>query len=155
MVQRFLTGKPIRDAAEAAQELKELVAYQTERGLPYDIDMHQLNQVARGFYGMKSGRVVTITKAAELKRELAAGRPVIMPAAGRLLGNPNFTGAGPEYHALVLTGFDAEGFITNDPGTRRGAGFRYSEATIMRALHDWNGAKSTITSGPKRVLVFD
>jgi hypothetical protein len=78
---------------------------------------------------------------------------VIVPAAGRLLGNPYFTAPGPIYHMLILRGYTASNqFISNDPGTKRGESYVYSVDTIMNAMHDWNNGEE-ITEGAKRVLV--
>jgi len=90
----------------------------------------------------------------DLKNELDNGHPVIIPAYGQALHNPHFQAGGPDYHTVILTGYDnvTEEFVTNDPGTRHGLDFRYSFATIMNAMHDftWRGNTS---NGPK-VAIF-
>jgi hypothetical protein len=53
---------------------------------------------------------------------------------------------------LVIVGYDSNGFITNDPGTRKGEGYRYSFATLMAAIHDWN--PTDIRQGTPAYLVF-
>jgi len=75
----------------------------------------------------------------EIKEMLRMGNPVIVPVNGQLLGNPHFTLPGPIQHMLVIRGYDLEKneFITNDPGTLFGEGFRYSEAVLMNALQDY------------------
>ncbi len=87
----------------------------------------------------------------DIKSAIVAGHPVIIPAAGRQLGNPNFTGAGPLYHMLLVKGYTSEGFITNDPGTRLGADYFYSYDVLMNAIHDWNGGD--VDNGQKIVIV--
>lgn len=61
---------------------------------------------------------------------------VLLPLQGQRLGNPYFSPPGPERHMLLVKGYDPKTgeFITNDPGTRRGADYRYSVATIMNAI---------------------
>jgi len=52
---------------------------------------------------------------------------------------------------LVVTGFDesSDEFITNDPSTRMGQGYRYSSFTIASALRDYpSGDRVPITSLP-------
>lgn len=75
----------------------------------------------------------------DLKKEIDKKQPVIVPVYGKALKNPHFRFGGPDYHVLVISGYDDEKqeFITQDPGTRYGLDFRYSFATIMNALHDF------------------
>jgi hypothetical protein len=156
MMVRYFRAKESFGSPQAVDdELKALVAWETGRGYTYDVTVRELLRIARDYYSMTSGRVIVDPSLEQIKTELSQGRPVILPAAGRLLENPNFTAGGPPYHMLVIRGYDKDGFITNDPGTRRGEGFRYSFANLMDAMHDWSGNKATITSGAKAVLVFD
>jgi hypothetical protein len=71
----------------------------------------------------------------DLKAELAAGRPVIVPVYEPELQAPFYHA---EYHVLVLTGYDDETgeFIVNDPGTRSGEGLRFPQERFMAAIHD-------------------
>lgn len=75
----------------------------------------------------------------DIKRELLRGNIVILHVDGRLLGNPYFSGDGPEYHSLVVKGFDdARGeFITNDPGTKRGESYRYKYSVLENSIRDY------------------
>ncbi|KKR45570.1 MAG: hypothetical protein UT82_C0026G0013, partial [Parcubacteria group bacterium GW2011_GWB1_40_14] len=89
-----------------------------------------------------------------IKRELAAGNPIIVPAAGRELGNPYFTSPGPLYHMLVIRGYTSDDkFITNDPGTRRGEEYTYKFDILMNAIHDWNGGD--VINGKKVIIVLE
>lgn len=82
---------------------------------------------------------------------------LIVPTNGRKLGNPNFTSPGPLQHMLVIVGYDAEDhqFITNDPGTRKGEGYRYSETTLYTAIRDYpSGKHLPITEEHKAMIVI-
>lgn len=74
----------------------------------------------------------------DLKNEIDNNRPIIIPAYGKAIKNPHFRNGGPEYHMLVISGYDNEKneFITQEPGTKYGLDFRYSFAIIMDAIHD-------------------
>lgn len=89
----------------------------------------------------------------DIRSELDAGRPVIAPVFGRGLRNPFFRSGGPDYHMIVITGYDnnKQEFITNEPGINHGLDFRYSYGTIMDAIHDFVPGKKTST-GAKVVL---
>lgn len=103
-------------------------------------------------YGYEHVEVIENPTVDDLKAQITAGHPVIALVAGRLLGNPNFTGEGPLYHALVLKGYTETTFVTNDPGTRLGAEYQYDFDVIMNALHDWNGGD--VMNGAKVVVVI-
>lgn len=153
IVHHYLEGTPL-DAAIMDKDIKDMVAFEESKGLPIDIDMHELAAVAEEMFGYRTevieGNDVTI---ARIEQELARGNPVIVPLAGQDIGNPNYTGDGPPYHVLVILGYDSGHFITHDVGTRKGQNYVYRKQVIMDAIHDWNGSVTTIRSGPRRMLV--
>lgn len=153
MVQRYLGSLPPLSEQDSEHELQHIVQWQTQQGLPWDIGVDDLLSTARELYGL-DGRVEENVTEQRIKELLQQGLPVIVPAAGRKLGNPYFSGEGPWYHMLVITGYDDDTAITNDPGTRRGEGFRYSFSTLIGAVHDWTGVKEEIETGPKRMLIL-
>ena len=123
-------------------------------GFYEDTTVEQLATIAEMYYGYEQIELIDDPTIEQMKEHIAAGRPVIAPFAGRLLGNQYFQQPGPIYHMLVIRGFTEDGrFITNDPGTRRGEEFLYDFDTLMNAMHDWNGTED-ITLGRKRVLVI-
>jgi len=97
-------------------------------------------------------KIIDNPSVSDIEREVAAGRPVIVPLAGRDIGNPNYTPPGPIYHMLVVKGYDENFFITNDVGTRKGNSYVYKKNVIMDNMHDWNA--EDIHKGAKRVLVL-
>lgn len=154
MAEYFLRGESFTPE-RATEEIVSLVSWEESHGLPHDITSKQVARVARDVFGRKAvvytGNDVT---APNIRLLLAAGYPVIIPAAGQMLGNPYFRGAGPPYHMLVIRGYKRGSFITNDPGTRRGEEYRYDEEVIMDAIHDWTGSKDTIRRGQKAMIVI-
>lgn len=154
MAMRFVSGRPI-SRESGKREILALVKYQVENyGGHYDLTAGQSAKLIKDYYKheVEIRRDVSIR---EIKGELAKGNLVIAPMAGRELGNPYFTPPGPAYHYLVIKGYDdARGiFITNDPGTRRGANYNYKYRTLFQALHDWTGDKKTIDRGQKTIIV--
>lgn len=81
----------------------------------------------------------------QIKQEIDAKRPVIALTYGRALYNPYFLRGGPDYHTVVISGYDdkKQDFITQEPGTRRGLDFRYSYDRLMSAIHDFVPGKQT------------
>lgn len=154
MVKHYLSGEPL-SSEHADAEIHEMVNWETENGFGEDIDAVETLAVASKFYNV-TGKVfydneVTLDKIKEL---LSEGHPVMIPAAGQVLANPNYTGEGPPYHMLVIKGYDETHFITNDPGTQFGENYRYTYETIEAAIHDWEGSKDTIKDGRKAMFIL-
>ena len=87
---------------------------------------------------------------------LAEGHIIIAPTNGKWLENPHFTNGGPERHMLVIIGFDEKNgeFITNDPGTRVGRGYKYKDSTLYNAIRDYQtGNKKDIEGISKTVFI--
>lgn len=137
----------------ADKEILDLVAFeQRTLGSDRDTTAEQTAEFAKNYYGYKNVEVVSSPTAAMIKDRVSKGYPVIVPAYGRALGNPYFTPPGPAYHMLVIKGFTEDKFITNDPGTRRGADYLYNYQIVMDAIHDWNGGD--VQNGRKVMIVI-
>ncbi|MFA5925897.1 MAG: C39 family peptidase [Parcubacteria group bacterium] len=104
------------------------------------------------FDGRIKGKIISNPSIEDIEAEIAAGNPVLAPLAGRDIGNPNFTPPGPVYHMLVIKGYDAHNFITNDVGTRKGDSYAYKKEIIMKNMHDWD--EKDIHLGEKMVLAL-
>lgn len=154
MAYRFLQGESgTIDPAKAEADLLALVRWETLNGFSEDVSIAELAEIARRYYGLRATIEETVTTE-HIKELIAAGNAIIIPAAGRDLGNPYFSGEGPWYHMLVIRGYDRNEFIVNDPGTRRGEAYKYAYETLIDAIHDWTGVKENIRSGKKRMLIL-
>lgn len=152
LVHAYLEGRSLSpEIAEA--DVQAMIAWETENGYGIDVTMAELGAIAERYLRHRT-RIVEHPTADLLRRELERGNPVIVPLAGQRIGNPFYSGDGPPYHVLVLTGFTEKGFITNDVGTRRGKSYFYPTDVLMRAIHDWTGSTDTITTGASRVLLI-
>ncbi len=97
----------------------------------------QTARMIREVYGYKRVDVLYDVSIADIASHVRAGRPVIVPLAGRQLGNPYYTSPGPVYHMLVVKGIsDTGNIITNDVGTRHGRNFSYAPNVFYEAMHD-------------------
>lgn len=153
MVDRFFHGGAGRlDPQTVENELHRMTNLEDQvLGFNTDTTAAQTGDIAKRLYGYQRIEIVSDPTVQGIKTLLAAGHPVIVPAAGRELGNPFFTAPGPVYHMIVLRGYTESGFITNDPGTRRGEGYVYPFDVLLKANHDWNA--TNIDQGPKNMLV--
>lgn len=115
-----------------------------------------LNWVIKDYFHFQNvARVKNITLAS-LINELEKGNVVIVPLNGQALHNPYYTAPGPKHHMMVVIGYDpvANVFITNDPGTRRGAQYKYDANLFYNAIRDYKtGFQQSDTSVQKNVIV--
>lgn len=151
MIKGFLDGRVSFTRDEMETGLQEMVAYQNEEfGFFESTKAELIKKMAADVYGLNL-EILPVTSSDDIKRELDAGRPVILPAAGRLLQNPNFKNGGPIYHVIVVRGYVSGDFITNDPGTRLGLAYRYPQERLVEAAHDWHPTDPRLS--PKVMLV--
>lgn len=162
MVARFYQQRDFAGTADQEAGLQAIKKWEVDNlGFYFDTTAAENARILEELFNLHVELIVdpTIT---QIKTALAAGHPVIVPAAGRELGNPNFKSPGPIYHNLVIRGYTKNGkFITNDPGTRKGEEYIYDQSVIMSAMHDWvpEGARTIAAngdaSGRKVVLVVE
>lgn len=153
IVNYFLQEKQL-SAQTMDEEILKMVDWQVKNwGGHKDLTVKETAVLAEKFYGLKTKTETNIT-IADIKKEVAQNHPVIVPTAGRLLGNPNYRRPGPIYHMLVVIGFREGRLITQDVGTRKGEHYEYGEKIFFNAVHDWNGAPEKIEEGPKAMLVL-
>lgn len=170
----YREGRKPADMHADEADLQKQVKWQGTNGFGVSITLEELNTYAKSAYGVTSGTVKKITNISDIKREIQAGRPVIVGTAGKILPNPFFKNGGPPYHMLVITGYDDNGvvnlatckkinphscdqnggvFITNDVGIRQGSQFKYRYGDLVGAVHDWD--ETNILNGQKAMLVFN
>jgi hypothetical protein len=155
MVKYFLDKKTLTPKI-AEQEIQAMIAFEIKKYGDYkDSTAEGVAKLAQDFYKLKNLKVIYDFQEEDLKMYLAKEKPIIIPAAGRKLDNPNFTAPGPLYHNLVLIGYDGDMIITNDPGTRKGKGYTYNLHTLYQAIHDFPGQPENILQGRKAMLVLE
>lgn len=155
MAMSYVLNQKIPTPEVADQKLQELWNFeQTKLKYPEDVTIAETDKIIKEFYKYQTTKIIDNPTARDIKQAVAAGKLVIVPAAGRELGNPYYQQPGPLYHMFVVKGYTADGkFIVNDPGTRRGADFLFKEDVMMNAIHDWR-ADRKIELGKKVVLII-
>ncbi len=137
LVGAYWTGEELTtDTME--QHILAAVQWQKDRFGYYEhTTARQTADMIKALYGFKDVRVEYDIGIERIAEHIRAGRPVIVPLAGRLLGNPYYTQPGPAYHMLVVKGITADGsVITNDVGTRHGRNLIYAPDVFLNAMHD-------------------
>lgn len=134
-VEHYLNGQDL-SKEQMKSEIDSAVAWQVANwGGHNDLNADKTLNLAQDYFHL-SGKVVRNYSLNDIKKYISSGLPVLAPSAGRKLGNPNFRGAGPEYHMLVIIGYDdSQGiFITHDPGTRKGEKYIYKYQIVLDAI---------------------
>jgi hypothetical protein len=138
----------------AEKEIAKLTEWQKANfGYYLSINTEEVARMIESVYSLNTEIIHGFTET-DLKRILAQDKLIILPLAGQELDNPNFRSPGPVYHMLVVTGYDKEGFITNEPGTRKGYNYRYSFETLHSATGQWDGTTHTIDTSIKPVIII-
>jgi len=150
----YLEGKSL-SAEEMDQEIIQMVDWEIKNwGSHKDLTVAESVELGKSYYGLNGLETKTINSVDDIKYEISQNHLVIVPAAGRLLGNPYYRSPGPIYHMLIVMGYNSNIIITNDIGTRRGENYEYAENIFYNAIHDWNGSPENIEGGQKVMIVI-
>lgn len=143
-VKHYLDQNPLNKEI-MYNEVLQLVDWQSQNwGENRDLTSEETVKLAELNYGLR-GEVIYNYDIDLIKRYVANGVPVIVPANGKLLNNPHFRNGGPTYHMLVIKGYDGAGnFITNDPGIREGEGYIYPYDTIINSVKNPSGGDKSV-----------
>lgn len=149
LVYRFYNNLEINKQV-VEDDIQKNVKWQEERSYGVSLEASEAKEILKSYFNLDS-YILENPTIDQLKAELVNNNLIIVPCAGRMLDNPYYTGEGPLYHMLVLTGYDRNEFITNDVGTRRGKDYKYKYQVLMDAIHEWNGGD--VYNGDKKVIV--
>lgn len=141
---------------EMERRLMDLINYQKDHyggNVWKSTDYKTVLEMMHDVLGLKTAKILPVKSIEDVKAQIALGRPVLLLAAGKTLKNPNFKNGGPLYHGLVAKGYTATTIITNDPGTRLGADYAYSNEVLFDAIHDWNDGD--VYNGAKLMIVIE
>jgi len=151
MAGRYFRGIQISNADDAEKGLQGIISWEKENlGFFESTTAEETVKTIEGIYALKTETVENPTTE-QIKSAIAAKKLVLVPTAGRQIGNPFYKSPGPLYHMLLIKGYTKTQFITNDAGTKRGENYPYKFETILNANHDWNGGD--VASG-RKVIIF-
>jgi len=138
------------DTAQFNEEILKLVEWQNRQYGDYQhTTMVQTAEMLEANFGLKSLLHDNPTLE-DMKKILSQGHFIILPLAGRELGNPYYSNGGPNYHAVMLKGYKDTGkLIVHDVGTKRGEDYVYPWPVIDNALHDY---AEPIYKGVRRII---
>lgn len=155
MAHAWMEGENLESAA-AKLQISEMAEYEKKtRGNSTDTSAADTAVLFNEYYKTNRALARLDISNADILQELAAGNLVIVPANGRLLGNPYYTPPGPDRHMLVVIGYNtakAE-YITNDAGTRRGQGYRYGAQLLYGAIRDYPSGNHLPIEGIEKNMI--
>jgi hypothetical protein len=154
MVIHYLNDVPFT-LESADQEIVSMTAQVEQMGYGLSITMEQLADITRTLYPGYTVTLSTDVTKESIMKLLAQGKPVMVPAAGRMLSNPYYSGEGPWYHMILITGYDGKFFYTNDSGTSYGERYPYPHDVLLNAIHDWTGINENIGEGRKVMMTIE
>jgi len=141
MVNQFFTGTTdtlILPELATEQILNIFSLKEETLGWSLDESAKDMATIINGYLSWEV-RLVENPTIEQIQNQINTGFPIIVPAYGKALFNPNFRQGGPEYHVFVISGYDdvQREFIVQEPGTRRGQNYRYPYDRVMTANHDY------------------
>lgn len=136
------------------QQITSLTQWeQNNFGYFLDINSQEVVKMITANYNLQAKVVEGNFTSDDIKKELTQNHLVLLPADGKLLGNPNFRNPGPPYHMLVLKGYVGNQIITNDPGTRKGLNYPYTFTTLYQANGNFDHATHEVDLTDKNYIV--
>ncbi len=140
MAMAWVKGETL-NAKSVDEEINVIAAYEEKTyGTFHDTSAFDTaERIFKGYFEYDNIEVRYRIGKEDIKKELYKGNLILVPTNGQLLDNPNYTPPGPVTHNLVIIGYDVKTkeFITNDPGTRKGKGYRYDEDVLENAIIDY------------------
>lgn len=154
MIDYFYRGQTTMPKQEMVDKIYYLVNWQNQRfGFYDDTSMEDTGIMAQETMGYEPivDRDVTPEK---IKDYINKGMPVVLPVAGRELGNPYFKQPGPPYHVILIVGWENDEFIVHDMGSGSTKFWRYHQDHLMRINHDLTVDQYDIKNGERGMLIL-
>ncbi|OGL97209.1 hypothetical protein A2318_03630 [Candidatus Uhrbacteria bacterium RIFOXYB2_FULL_45_11] len=143
MVEAYYQKQEFSDKKNIQQRIEKMVDLEDQIfGFNKDTSTELMARLINGYLSYEA-RIVENPDFESITKELDAYHPVIVPINGRLLANANYQSPAPEYHVIVLVGYDREKmeFYANDPGTKFGEQMAFGVQSLLSSNLDYPNAK--------------
>lgn len=140
MVMSWINNVKTISSQDAQSKILDIVNFENKTfGYNADTDVFDVQKIFLNHFGLQNVTVKENITLEDLINEVEKGNAILVPAFGQVLANPNYTPPGPTAHMLVIIGYDplAKKFITNDPGTKRGAAYQYDQNILFDSIWDY------------------
>lgn len=149
-------GKTKITVDEAERQIRAMTAWEDKRfGVSVDLSPEDTAILMREYFQWPKVSVAPDVTKQDIIDALSGGAVVIVPTDGKALKNQFFTAGGPDRHMLVIIGYDPKKkqFITNDPGTRHGEGYRYNEDVLYAAIRAYQTGDHLPIAGDQKTVI--
>ncbi len=144
--QIYFNGSTVIPVATANHEMIMMKNWQVQNyGREPDLTIEMFGKFLKDYYGYnyRTSEATTFN----IKKELSAGNPVMVPVITHGLENPYY-GPNPSYHILVIKGYKPGGIISNDAGVGVGESYFYTWDILFAAID-----RQTPQLGQGRVMI--
>jgi len=128
------------NSEEAVKEIRNISDFSYKLlGHFHDISNEDTLKLLKKYFKYNNAYLENKLSVETIKSKLSEEKILIVAVNGDKLENPNYQIPKPANHKIVIVGFDdtTQEFITNDPGTSRGGGFRYKYYKLIEAITDY------------------
>jgi hypothetical protein len=157
MAMLWVKGQQSITPEEAEKEIIAISEFEQKNyGFFHDTSTQDTLMVLKNYFGYEKAFAVFDINIKDIKAELARGNLVIVPIDGTVIDNIYYTPPGPTRHKIVITGYNdaTQEFITNDPGTKNGNGYRYDYQILENSLMDYpTGFNESVNQIKKSMIV--
>lgn len=147
------------DPKEAVEKIKDISDFSLKLlGHFHDISNEDTIKLIKEYFKYDKVYLLTEINLEIIKNQLAQERLLIVAVNGDKLNNPHYQIPKPANHKLVIIGYDdtTKEFITHDPGTSKGKGFRYKYEQLLNSITDYpTGYRQSINQKNKSMIVIE
>ncbi len=139
MINNYYDGDQLTKE-KAKQEILNIFKIKNEEfGHSKDESMELIAEIINAANLNWQARVIVNPILEQMKLEIANRRPIIVPVYAPDLSNTPYPGDGPDYHVMIISGYDDDKgeFIVQDPGSSQGKDNRYTYEDFYDAIHDY------------------
>ncbi len=151
-------GKKPASSQDSLQQILKITSYEEENyGSSEDTNpTDTVKRIFKGYFHFNTAQAVSGIALQDIVQEIMKGNLVILPMDGQKLANPHYTQSGPARHMLLIIGYDVKTkeFITNDSGTKFGAGYKYPQQKVFDAIREYpTGEHAPITGTAQKSMI--
>ncbi len=156
MAMHWVDKKPLT-LPEAEKELIAISNYEFKNfGHFHDTSAEDtVERIFKGYFNYHNVELKRPVVVNDIKQELGKGNLVLVPVNGKKLNNPSYADPAPDEHMILVIGYDGttKEFVTHDPGSRQGGGFRYAEQLLQEAMQDYPSGFHEPTKNADKAMI--